>query len=250
MFERYEIDTEYHQTATGGENGFGAASDARFATLKKHLKNGRPVIVHVHRHYIVATGYSDRDQEMYFNDPQGVKRTISYAAFQKGIGTTIESKEVWDGRMLILKPQIYRLHLTMKANYDDSVNNGAGMFFHFTDTNGNQIGANRHLNIFRANADDGDWHSYYWRLDDNVVPSASGAYRYRLGMNSTRNSNQWVLLDTVKIKRYFNGSWHDVVRTYSVRNEHGIRSGTWYLKYRYDNDANPPKFRTLLGQRF
>jgi len=172
LYEEAGLQTEYHRAEA--DEVFGEVSAGRFAELKDALRIGRPVIVHVYRHYMVATGYSDSKQEIYFNNPQGRRETISYATFQRGVGVDDEDQKSWDGRMLIIKPQIYRVHLKMKANYDDSDSSGTGLYFYSTDSHGNRIGAKRNMNLFRSYADDGAWHTFYWRLTDDVAPLRSG----------------------------------------------------------------------------
>ena len=244
MFELYGLESTYYKTS---EDGFGGASNTRFNILKRSLRRGRPVIVHVFHHYILATGYDADREEIYFNDPNnGRQYSISFDTFLNG--TNYDSKKVWDGRMLIYEPQMYRVYLKMKANYDKNDNNGKGLYFYFTDTDGNQVGEQRNMNLFTSNADDGNWNTFWWRLDDEVADLWNDDYRFRLGMK--KSNSKWVYLDDVTVKRYFNGSWSTIVKTVSVKKPSGGSSGKWYLRYNYNTAASVPKFRSILSQEF
>ncbi|HAH06467.1 MAG TPA: hypothetical protein DCM05_08065 [Elusimicrobia bacterium] len=110
FFEAHGLRTESARTLFDEKTGL--VPDDRFEGLMRHVRSGRPVIVHVKGHYLLVVGHDDRKTELTFTDSRVAKAgTVAYADFRrtdspwwarwKGCGPACrEDMDAWDGRFL------------------------------------------------------------------------------------------------------------------------------------------------------
>jgi hypothetical protein len=95
---------ETDRTRTRYDRDTGGVPAERFDSLMKHVRAGRPVIIHVERHYMLVAGYDDTNKTLYVIDPSDREiLTVSYDSFRNRNSLwrrTRPERKGWDGRYL------------------------------------------------------------------------------------------------------------------------------------------------------
>ena len=240
------LDFDYYSSARNENDSyaFGGASVERLNILKAELRHGRPVIVHIENHYILATGYSDFKGEFYFNDPSGVsgspkgkQYSISQTTFFRGnvlysgaVRTWVPTSKTWDGRMFVVKPPIERVNIRMKANYPAPRSiSKSGLYFEPRSLFGLEPGEKIDLQIGDPDANDGNWHVHGWNLEDGVIPVETTFFSFSVGMSASFPNTKYALIDRIRVKRFRNGEWATLRSKSSVKDDDCKAHDTWYV---------------------